>query len=136
MFMLDDLQVVKKLIQETKTIAVVGLSPKVARPSNMVARYLLEVGFTIIPVNPGQDEILGLRCYANLKEIGQKIDMVDIFRRSEDVLPIVEDAIEVGAQAIWMQQGIRNQQAAELAKKAGLHVVMDRCLKVDHQQLV
>ncbi len=118
------------------TIAVVGLSPKEHRPSHQVARYLLDVGCTIIPVNPGQDRILGLPCYPDLLSIGKSVDVVDIFRRADQVLSIVHDGVSIGAKVIWMQQGIVNEEAAELARKAGLEVVMDRCLKSDHQWLV
>ena len=122
----------KQLLEVTRIIAIVGLSPKEARPSNMVARYLLEAGFTIIPVNPGQERILGYPCFASLTDIGEPVDMVNIFRRSEDVYPIVEDAIAIGAKSVWMQQGIINHAAAALAEQHGLLVVMDRCVKVEH----
>jgi predicted CoA-binding protein len=126
---------ISKLIKEYKTIAVVGLSPKENRPSNQVARYLIEAGYKIIPVNPGQSEILGKTCYPDLKSIPEHIDIVDIFRRAEDIPPIVVDAISINAKVIWMQQGIINEEAAALARKAGLTVIMDRCLKVDHMNL-
>jgi predicted CoA-binding protein len=125
----------RPLLQEAKSIAVVGLSPKEARPSNMVARYLIATGYTVYPVNPGQNSILGLHCYSELQEIPDRIDIVNIFRRAEEVHPIVESAIRIGAKAIWMQQGIRNPEAATLAEKNGLIVVMDRCIKVDHMNL-
>ena len=99
----------------------------------MVARYLLAAGYTVIPVNPGQTEILGLRCYASLSEIREVIDIVDIFRNAADVLPIVEEAVQIGAGCIWMQLGIVNEEAAALARRHGLTVVMDRCIKIDHQ---
>ena len=133
--MFVDLSVIRQVLANSHTIAVVGLSPKESRPSNMVARYLLEVGFKVIPVNPGQDEILGQVCYPNLTAIGEPVDLVDIFRHSEDVMPVVEEAIRIKANAIWMQQGIINEAAAQLARAAGLAVVMDRCLKVDHAGL-
>ena len=126
----------KALLRESKVIAIVGLSPKTARPSNMVARYLLSVGYTIIPVNPGQSEILGEPCYPSLADIPQKVDIVNIFRRSEDVPPIVDGAIAIGARGVWMQEGIDHQEAADKAKDAGLTVVMDRCIKVDHQSFL
>ena len=126
---------ISKLLKEYKTIAVVGLSPKENRPSNQVARYLIEAGYNIIPVNPGQSEILGKTCYPDLKSIPEHIDIIDIFRRTEDVPPIVVDAISINAKVIWMQQGIVNEEAAALARKAGLTVIMDRCLKVDHMNL-
>ncbi len=136
MIELDDIQEIKSILQGAQSIAVVGLSPKRERPSNLVARYLLEAGYTVIPVNPGQDEILGLPCHADLGKIDQKVDVVDIFRKSEDILPIVKGAIAIGAKTVWMQQGIVNREAAELAQKSGLHVIMDRCIKVDHAHLL
>ncbi|MCX5876257.1 MAG: CoA-binding protein [Deltaproteobacteria bacterium] len=133
--LLDDLPAIKKLLTTAKTIAVVGLSPKESRPSNMVARYLIEAGYTVIPVNPGQEEILGLPCYANLAAIPGPVDIVDIFRRSEDVPPIVEEAIQIGARAVWMQEGVIHAEAAQTAKAAGLMLVMDRCIKTVHHDL-
>ena len=127
---------IRKILRDAKTIAVVGLSPKPHRPSHQVASYLMEVGYTIIPVNPGQDAILGRTCYPNLRAIPTPVDMVDIFRRQETVLPIVEDAISIGAQFIWMQEGIVNKEAAAKAESAGLTVIMDRCTKIDHMNLL
>jgi predicted CoA-binding protein len=129
---------ISRLLGEVTSIAVVGLSPKENRPSNMVARYLLDVGYTVYPVNPGQKEILGESCYADLHSIPHRIDIVDIFRKSEDVLPIVQQIIKLNPlpRAVWMQQGIINEAAADLARKNGVFVVMDRCIKVDHQNLL
>lgn len=124
------------LLRQARTIAIVGLSPKVDRPSNMVGRYLLDAGYTLFPVNPGQTEILGLKCYPDLSSIPEHIDIVDIFRRSEDVYPFVEEAVKIEAGAIWMQLGIVNQEAAAFARRHGLFVVMDRCIKVDHSTLL
>jgi predicted CoA-binding protein len=132
---LQELSDIGKLLKRVTTIAVVGLSPKESRPSNMVARYLLEAGYKVIPVNPGQTEILGEVCYPDLLSVPESIQIVNIFRRSEDVPPIVEQAVEIGAQAVWMQQSIINDDAAELARSKGLFVVMDRCIKVDHNNL-
>ncbi len=123
----------RQIFADMKTIAVVGLSPKESRPSNMVARYLIDKGYTIIPVNPGQEEILGLKCYPDLSSIGQQVDVVDIFRRADQVEPIVAEAVSIGAKAIWMQEGIVNEQAAALAEKAGLKVIMDHCIKIELQ---
>lgn len=123
------------LLENSTIIAVVGLSPKESRPSNMVARYLLEAGFTVIPVNPGQTEILGLKCYSSLSEIEEPVDIVNVFRRSEDVPPIAELAVTIGAKALWMQLGVINDRAKEIAEAAGLTVVMDRCIKIDHQDM-
>lgn len=127
---------ISSLLAGAKTIAVVGLSPKENRPSNMVARYLLSAGYTIIPVNPGQNEILGQPCFPSLTAVPTPVDIVDIFRRSEDVLEVVQLAVSLKPLplAIWMQQGIINEEAAELARRHGLQVIMDRCIKVDHQQ--
>lgn len=126
------------LLREISSIAVVGLSPKESRPSNMVARYLLGAGYSVYPVNPGQNEILGESCYADLRSIPHPIDIVDIFRKSEDILPIVQQLIELNPlpRAVWMQQGIINEAAAELARKNGVFVIMDRCIKVDHKNLL
>ncbi|MGB6290057.1 MAG: CoA-binding protein [Desulfobulbales bacterium] len=127
---------IRRILKDSKTIAVFGLSPKPQRPSHQVARYLMAAGYTIIPVNPGQDTILGLPCYPSLKAIPTQVDMVDIFRRPEAVLPIVEDAIAIGAKFIWMQEGIVHKEAAAKAEAAGLIVVMDRCTKIDHMNLL
>ena len=126
---------IKDIFLHARTIAVVGLSPKPERPSHMVAQYLLTAGFTVIPVNPGQVEILGQTCYPDLHSIPVPVDVADIFRRSDQVLPIVRDAIETGVRVVWMQQGIINEDAARLARQAGLTVIMNRCMKLDHQQL-
>jgi predicted CoA-binding protein len=128
-------QEIKHIICQDQTIAVVGLSPKPHRPSHQVARYLLAAGFAVIPVNPGQSEILGRTCYPNLTEIPVPVDIVNIFRGSEHVVPIVRDAISIRAKVIWMQEGIINREAAAVAEGAGLVVVMDRCLKTDHLQI-
>jgi len=127
---------IRNILQNTGTIAVVGLSPKPDRPSNQVASYLKAAGYTIIPVNPGRDTLLGLICYPNLKAIPEPVDMVDIFRRPEHVLPVVKEAISIKTKVIWMQSGIINEEAAELAEAAGLTVVMDRCTMVDHMNLL
>lgn len=126
---------VKEILEKVKTIAVVGLSPKENRPSNMVARYLKEHGYRIVPVNPGQSEILGETCYASLEDIPFPVELVDIFRRSEEVLPFVESAIAIKADYVWMQLGIENKEAEALAMENGLEVVMNRCIKIDHQNL-
>jgi len=127
---------VQAILKEHKTIAVVGLSPKPERDSHKVARYLREQGYDIIPVNPGQKQILGSRSYPNLKAIPSPVDIVDIFRRPEAIPPIVDDAIEIGAKVVWMQLGIANNQAAEKAREAGLQVVMSKCIKVEHMNMV
>ena len=118
-----------------KTIAVVGLSPKIGRPSNNVAKYLQSVGYKIVPVNPGHSEILGEKSYPTLRDIPFDVDVVDIFRRPEHVTPITEAAIEIGAKAIWFQDGVVNEEAAELAENKGLLVVMDDCMLRQHQAM-
>ncbi|MDD5757836.1 MAG: CoA-binding protein [Desulfobulbaceae bacterium] len=122
-----------QILRTAKTIAVVGLSPKPARPSYQVAEYLQRAGYTIIPVNPGHEQILGQRCYPNLESIRQPIDIVDIFRNPQEVPAIVDSAIAIGAKVVWMQLGIIHEEAAAKAKQAGMTVIMDRCLKIDHQ---
>lgn len=132
----DEVEKIRRILRDSKTIAVVGLSPKPHRPSHQVALYLMEAGYTIIPVNPGHDELLGLPCYPSLRAIPLQVDMVDIFRRPEAILAIVEDAVAIGARFIWMQEGIVNEEAAAIAEAAGLSVVMDRCTKIDHMNLL
>lgn len=129
---------IKDILRNFKTVAVVGISPKEDRPSYTVASYLKSKGYRIIPVRPDGDEILGEKVYHSLSEIPKeiKVEVVDIFRRSEDVPPVVEEAIQQGAKAVWMQEGVIHKEAAEKAEKAGLKVVMDRCMKKEHQRLL
>jgi len=134
MIVTDDAGLIR-ILESHKVIAMVGLSQKEDRPSNIVARYLMARGYTVIPVNPGQSEILGQRCYASLKEIPVKVDMVDVFRKSADVPPFADDAIAIGAKSLWLQIGIINEDAAEKAAAAGLDVVMDRCPKIEYARL-
>ena len=134
MIQLAPVRELKRIFRQYQTIAVVGLSPKTDRPSHRVAAYLQQAGYRIIPVNPGQDEILGRTCYPNLRAIPEPVEIVDIFRRADQVEPIVRDAVAIGAGVVWMQQGIVNQDAARIAEQAGLTVIMDRCMKVDHMQ--
>jgi|SRR5579863_10248649 len=124
-----------EILKRSRTIAVVGISPNPMRPSNGVAEYLKRAGYRIIPVNPGQAEVLGEKCYARLEDVPEKIDLVDIFRRSEFVPEIVESAIRVGAGAVWMQEGVIHEEAAARARQAGLDVVMDRCTLKEHRKL-
>jgi uncharacterized protein len=123
---------IRELLDNTKIIAVVGLSSRRSRPSNGVARYLQSAGYRIIPVNPNETEVLGERAYARLEDVPGKIDLVDIFRRSEFVPEIVESAIRIDARAVWMQEGVMHEAAAERARQARLIVVMDRCIMKDH----
>jgi predicted CoA-binding protein len=123
------------ILKSYKTIAVVGLSSNPRRPSFGVAQYIQSVGYRIIPVNPNETEVLGEKCYPRLEDIPklQPIEIVDIFRRSEDVPPVVDSAIAVGAKVVWMQQGIENQNAAAKARAAGLFVVEDACILIEHR---
>lgn len=132
---INDPETIKRVLKECSTIAVVGLSSKPNRPSYGVAQYLQSVGYRIIPVNPNEVEVLGEKAYPDLLSIPVKVDAVDIFRRPEHVLPIVEQAIEVGARAIWMQEGVVNEEAARRALDAGLLVVMNRCMLKEHLRL-
>jgi len=132
---MKSIDMIKRILREYKTIAVVGLSAKWNRPSHFAAKYMKEHGYKIIPVNPGYDEILGEKCYPSLLDIPEPVDIVDIFRRSEDVPPIVEDAINIGAKVVWMQLTVINEEAATRAREAGLEVVMNRCVKIEHGRL-
>jgi uncharacterized protein len=123
-----------EILKNYKTIAVVGLSSNPARPSHGVAKYLKSAGYQIIPVNPNEKEVLGEKSYARLEDVPEKIDVVDIFRRAEEVPPVVESAIRVGAKVVWMQMGIENAEAAEKAQAAGLIVVEDACMYVEHKK--
>jgi predicted CoA-binding protein len=124
----------KELLKEAKTIAVVGLSANPDRPSYRVSRYLQQQGYKIIPVNPNIREVLGEKAYPRLKDIPDKVDIVDVFRRSEDIPPIADEAIAIKAKVLWMQEGIVNEAAAKKAEAAGLKVVMDHCIMVAHSQ--
>ncbi|MCU1243378.1 MAG: CoA-binding domain protein [Candidatus Acidoferrum typicum] len=122
------------ILTKYKTIAVVGLSSNPARPSYGVTEYMQSSGYQIIPVNPNETDVLGEPSYASLEEVPQKLEIVDIFRRTEEVPPVVDAAIRAGAKVIWMQQGIANEAAAEKARAAGLTVVMDACILVEHKR--
>ncbi len=128
----DTAQIYSKIFGEYRTIAVVGLSHQPSRPSFGVSRYMQSVGFRIVPVNPHESEVLSERSYARLEDIPFAVDIVDIFRRSEFVAPIVESAIQIAAKAVWMQEGVFHRDAAERARNAGLLVVMDRCILKEH----
>lgn len=121
------------MLKSARTIAVVGLSSKRYRPSYGVAAYMQSAGYRIIPVNPNETEVLGEKCYARLEDIPEKIDIVDIFRRSELVPEVVESAIRIGAKAVWMQEGVVHEEAARRAREAGLEVVMDLCILKEHR---
>jgi len=124
-----------ELMQSAESIAVVGVSARSDRPSYEVAEYLIEAGYEVYLVNPRETEILGKKVYDRVQDLPKSVDIVDIFRKPVDVLPVVEDAIEALAGAIWMQLDIVNQEAAELAQMSGLEVVMDRCTKIEHRKI-
>ena len=126
---------IKKILQNSKKIAIVGISPKEDRDSNKVAKYLLEKGYDIIPVNPGQKEILGKTCFKTITDIPFPVDVVDLFLNPKRVPPIVDQAIEIGAPILWMQIGVIHDEAAQKAREAGLTVVMDICIKDEHEKL-
>ena len=129
------LEQLRQILATSKTIAVVGLSNKPDRPSYAIPAYLQQQGYRIIPVNPNLTEVLGEKAYASVRDIPEPIDVVEVFRRAEDVPPIVEDAIAKGAKVVWMQLGIVNEEAAARAKAAGLQVVMDTCMGATHRLL-
>ncbi|MFQ3198811.1 MAG: putative CoA-binding protein [Paraglaciecola sp.] len=124
-----------RILKECKTIAVVGLSANEMRPSFVSSKYMQDHGYRIIPVNPNYDQILGEKCYPDLRSIPEPVDMVDLFQRADRVLPFVEQAIEIKAPVVWMQLDIINDEAAKIARDAGLEVVMDRCVKIEYARL-
>ena len=133
--MTDSISTLRRILRECRTVAVVGLSPEWHRPSHFAAKYLQEHGYRVIPVNPRADKILGERCYASLLEIPERVDMVDVFRRTADVLPIAQQAVQIKARCLWQQIGVLNLEADALARDAGLDSVMDRCVKIEHARI-
>jgi predicted CoA-binding protein len=127
---------IEAVLKKYNVVAVVGLSPKPERDSHKVAKYMKEHDYTIVPVNPGQKNILGEKCYPNLKAIPFPVDIVDVFRKPDAVPPIVDDAVEIGARVIWLQLGIAHNESAEKAREAGLEVIMDRCIKLEHMRMI
>jgi uncharacterized protein len=132
---MDDINSLRRILSENRVIAVVGLSADWFRPSFFAAKYMQEHGYTVIPVNPKYPEILGQKCYRSLREIPRKVGIVDVFRKTQDVMPIAEDAIAIGAKVLWQQLGVKNEAAAAKARAAGLDAVMDRCVKIEHGRL-
>lgn len=124
-----------KILNEYHTVAIVGASPNPERPSYRVTDYLIRKGYHVIPVNPNAQQILGKTSYPDLTSIPEPVEIVDVFRRSEEVMPIVEEAIKIGAKAVWMQEGVINEEAASRARDAGLLVVMDKCMRKEHLRL-
>jgi predicted CoA-binding protein len=129
---MDDSDKVRRILRRVRTIAVVGLSAQWHRPSYFAAKYLQEHGYRIIPVNPGYPEILGEKCYKSLREIPEKVDVVDCFRRSAEIPAIADDAIAISAKVLWMQLGVENGDARKKAEAAGLEVIENRCMKIEH----
>ncbi len=132
---MTDATTLRRILESTHTIAVVGLSDKVYRPSYFVGKYLIDHGYNVIPVNPTIDSVLGQKSYATLADIPVPVDMVDCFRRSDQMVDLAREAIAINAGVLWMQLGVVNKQAREMAEKAGLDVVMDRCTKIEHARL-
>ncbi|OPY73754.1 MAG: hypothetical protein A4E64_02477 [Syntrophorhabdus sp. PtaU1.Bin058] len=126
----------KEILEQSRVIAVVGLSPDEGKPSNVVAKYLIAHGYTVVPVNPGYENILGQKAYKTLSDIPEKIDIVDIFMRADVLLPVVEEAVRIKPKCIWLQLGIINEEARKLAEDNGITFFMDRCIKVEHNRLI
>ena len=131
----SDINTLRRILSQNHTIAVVGLSANWYRPSFFAAKYMMEHGYRIIPVNPQYQEVLGQKCYASLREIPDQVDIVDCFQKTERILPLAEDAIAIGAKVLWQQIGVKNEEAAQRARAAGLESVMDRCVKIEHARL-
>jgi len=133
---IDDTSGLRGILRESHTIAVVGVSANWYRPSYFAAKYMKDRGYRMIPVNPNYREVLGEKCYANLLDIPEHVDIVDCFRKSAEIVPLARDAVRIGAHVLWMQLGIRNDEAARIASDAGLDVVMDRCVKIEHARIL
>lgn len=123
------------ILRSCQTIAVIGLSSDERKASYRVANYMLTQGYKVVPVNPNETQILGQKCYASLTDVPEKIDIVNIFRKAEDVPPVVDEAIKAGVKAVWMQEGIINEASAQKARQAGIDVVMDRCISKEHKRM-
>lgn len=132
---MSDITLLRKVLSENRVIAIVGLSDKPHRPSYFVGKYLKDHGFTIVPVNPTVDEILGEKSYASLEDLPMQIDMVDCFRRSNQMPDLARSAVAIGAKCLWMQLGVVNEEAKEIANANGLDVIMDRCTKIEYARL-
>jgi predicted CoA-binding protein len=132
---MSDITTLRRILMECRTIAMVGLSASWYRPSYFAAKYLIDHGFTVIPVTPQHTEILGQRCYPDLYAVPRPIDVVDCFRKSSEIVPLARAAVAIGAKVLWMQLGIVNEEAAAIAKEGGLEVVMDRCMKIEYARL-
>ncbi len=135
MYQEPDIPTLRRILKENRVIAVVGISAHWYRPSYFAAKYMQDHGYRVIPVNPSYREVLGQRCYPSLLDIPEKVDIVDCFRKSADIPPLADQAIAIGAKVLWMQIGVIHEEAAEKALAAGLEVVMDRCVKIEHARL-
>jgi predicted CoA-binding protein len=133
--MVDDIPGLRRILATHKVIAMVGLSADWFRPSYFAAKYMIEHGYTVIPVNPRYESILGQKCYKSLREIPVKVDIVDVFRKTADVGPIADDAVAIGAKVLWQQLGVTNAEAERKAEAAGLETVTDHCVKIEHARL-
>ena len=134
--LVDDIAGLRRILTRNRTLAVVGLSANWYRPSYFAAKYMLDHGYRVIPVNPTYEEVLGQRCYPDLASITEQVDIVDCFRKPGEMIALARDAVAIGAKVLWMQLGIRNDEAARIAMDAGLDVVMDRCVKIEHARLM
>jgi hypothetical protein len=132
---MDDINTLRRILKESHVIAVVGLSADWYRPSYFAAKYMQEHGYRVIPVNPKYDSILGEKCYRSLRDIPERVDIVDVFRKTQDVMPVAEDAIAIRAKVLWQQLGVRTEAAAAKARAAGLEAVVDHCVKIEHGRL-
>jgi uncharacterized protein len=132
---MDDISTLRRILRNARTLAVVGLSANWYRPSYFAAKYMQEHGYRVIPVNPAYDSVLGEKCYKSLREIPGPVDIVDCFRKSAEIPALAEDAIAIGAKVLWMQLGVENEEARRRAETAGLEVVENRCVKIEHARL-
>jgi predicted CoA-binding protein len=132
---MSDISTLRRVLKECRTIAVVGLSADWNRPSYFAAKYMQQRGYRIIPVNPKYPEILGEKCYPDLKSIPEKVDMVDVFRKPQDCAPIAREAVDIGAKVLWLQLGVTNEEARQIGEAAGLTVIEDRCVKIEYARL-
>jgi predicted CoA-binding protein len=132
---MDDIQTLSRILKDNRVIAMVGLSANWYRPSYFAAKYLLDHGYRVIPVNPSYQDVLGQKCYPALRDIPEHVDIVDCFRKSEEIMALADDAVAIGAKVLWMQIGVINEAAAKKAREAGLDVIMNRCVKIEYARL-
>ncbi len=132
---MDDIPTLRRILSDNRVIAMVGLSANWYRPSYFAAKYMLDHGYRVIPVNPSYQEVLGQKCYPSLRDVPEPVDIVDCFRKSEEIMPLAADAIAISAKVLWLQIGVVSEPAAQMARKAGLEVVMNRCVKIEYARL-